>query len=313
MKRKPPAPAARATEDAQVLGQRLSHPDRVLFPRDGVTKLQLAEYFEAVGEYVLPHLKNRPLSILRNTHGSSPFFQKHFLKKSRGGLRVVEIPNAQKNSVYVVCDSVEGLIHLAQIGAVELHGWGAVMPKPTLADRLTFDLDAGAELPWARVREAALAIRKLMSDLGLASWVKTTGGKGVHVVVPLAGKLPAWDVAKDFTRDVSLFMERIAPSMFTSKTGEQNRRRKIFIDYLRNGFGATAVAAFSPRWRPRVPVSVPVEWDELDREIRGSHFNLSNVSQRMAKQRKDPWKGYWTCKQALTAQIISRLEVLNGT
>jgi bifunctional non-homologous end joining protein LigD len=223
---------------------------------------------------------------------------------------VVDIPNADKESAYVVCDSAEGLIHLAQDGAVELHSWGAVMPKPTHADRLTFDLDPGAELPWERVRDAAFAIRKLMQDLGLDSWVKTTGGKGVHVVVPLAGKRPEWDVAKQFSRDVSLFMERIAPTMFTSRTGEKNRRRKIFVDYLRNGFGATAVAAFSPRWRPRVPVSVPVDWDELDQEIRGSHFNLGNVPQRLARQRKDPWKGYWASKQTLTAKIIARLAEL---
>jgi bifunctional non-homologous end joining protein LigD len=305
-----PASKSGKSGDAAVLGQRLSHPDRVLFPHDGVTKLQLAEYFEAVGVYALPHLKNRPLSILRNTHGSTPFFQKHFLKKSGGGLRVVDIPNADKESAYVVCDSAEGLIHLAQDGAVELHSWGAVMPKPTHADRLTFDLDPGAELPWERVRDAAFAIRKLMQDLGLDSWVKTTGGKGVHVVVPLAGKRPEWDVAKQFSRDVSLFMERIAPTMFTSRTGEKNRRRKIFVDYLRNGFGATAVAAFSPRWRPRVPVSVPVDWDELDQEIRGSHFNLGNVPQRLARQRKDPWKGYWASKQTLTAKIIARLAEL---
>ncbi|MEO8062362.1 MAG: DNA ligase D [Pseudomonadota bacterium] len=286
----------------------LTHPDRVLFPHDGITKLELAEYFDAVGEQAMPHYRDRPLSILRNTHGSTPFFQKHFLKKSADGLRVVKIRNADKDPDFVVCDSPEGLLQLAQDGAVELHSWGALARKPTHADRLTFDLDPGAELPYPPLREAALAIRKLMKDFGLESWVKTTGGKGLHVVVPLAGTLPDWETAKEFTRGVSLFMEKLAPTMFTSKTGERNRKQKIFIDYLRNGFGATAVAAFSPRWRPGVGVSTPVGWSELDDDVRGTHFNLHNVPDRVAKLRQDPWAGYWICKQALTKAILKRMK-----
>ncbi len=294
-------------EAAQVAGMRLTHPDRVLFAHDGVTKLQLAEYFAAVGEAAMPHYRDRPLSILRNTHGSQPFFQKHFLEESSAGLRVVRIPNADKDPDFVVCDSPEGLLHLAQVGAVELHSWGAVMPRPTHADRLTLDLDPGADLPYAPVRDAALAIRKLLKDLGLESWVKTTGGKGLHVVVPLGKPRPDWDTAKDFARNITLFMERLAPTMFTSKTGEKNRKKKIFVDYLRNGFGATAVAAFSPRWRPGVGVSTPVAWEEIDRDIRGTHFNLHNVPDRLAKQRKDPWKDYWQASQALTGAMIKEM------
>jgi bifunctional non-homologous end joining protein LigD len=302
------AKSARAKGDeTQVAGARLTHPDRVLFPHDGITKLELAEYFAAVGEAAMPHYKDRPLSILRNTHGTTPFFQKHFLEQSAAGLRVVQIPNADKDPDFVVCDSPEGLLHLAQVGAVELHSWGAVMPKPTLADRLTFDLDPGADLPYPPLRDAANAIRKLMQELGLESWVKTTGGKGLHVVVPLTKPLPDWETAKAFSRNVTLFMERLAPTMFTSKTGEKNRKKKIFVDYLRNGFGATAVAAFSPRWRPGVGVSTPVGWEEIDQDIRGTHFDLRNVPDRVAKQRKDPWKGYWDAEQALTKAMIKEM------
>ena len=286
---------------------RLTHPERVLFPHDGITKQQLAEYFAAVGEHAMPHYLERPLSILRNTHGSKPFFQKHFLEESSAGLRVVQIPNADKDPDFVVCDSPEGLLHLAQVGAVELHSWGAVMPKPKQADRLTFDLDPGAELGYPPIREAALAVRKLLQDLGLESWVKTTGGKGLHIVAPLAAPRPDWDVAKEFSRSITLFMERLAPAQFTSKTGERNRKNKIFIDYLRNGFGATAVAAFSPRWRPGAGVSTPVSWDEIDEDIRGTHFNLHNVPARVAKQRKDPWQGYWKAKQVLTKAMIGKM------
>jgi len=301
-------PAARSKADeTQLSGMRLTHPDRVLYPHDGITKLQLAEYFAAVGEVAMPHYQNRPLSILRNTHGSKPFFQKHFLEQSGAGLRVVQIPNADKDPDFVVCDSPAGLLHLAQVGAVELHSWGAVMPRPTHADRLTFDLDPGADLDYAPLREAALAIRKLMQDFGLESWVKTTGGKGLHVVVPLGRPLPDWEKAKEFARGVTLFMERLAPTMFTSKSGERNRKRKIFVDYLRNAFGASAVAAYSPRWRAGVGVSTPVTWDEIDEDIRGTHFNIHNVPERVAKQRKDPWKDYWTSKQSLTRTMINQM------
>jgi bifunctional non-homologous end joining protein LigD len=289
------------------MGMRLTHPDRILFPHDGITKLQLAEYFAAIGEQALPHYKDRPLSILRNTHGTQPFFQKHFLEKSSSGLRIVQIPNADKDPDFVVCDSVEGLLHLAQVGAVELHSWGARMPRPTHADRLTLDLDPGADLAYPPLRDAALAIRKLLEDLGLASWVKTTGGKGLHVVVPLGRPLPDWDTAKEFARGITRFMEKLAPNMFTSKTGERNRKNKIFVDYLRNGFGATAVAAFSPRWRPGVGVSTPVSWDEIDDDIRGTHFNIHNVPDRIARQRKDPWSKYWDSNQPLTKRMIADL------
>jgi bifunctional non-homologous end joining protein LigD len=296
----------RASAEAPAPG-RLTHPDRVLFPHDGITKQQLAEYFTAVGEQAMPHYLERPLSILRNAHGSKPFFQKHFLEKSNAGLRVVKIPNADKDPDFVVCDSPEGLLHLAQVGAVELHSWGAVMPKPKQADRLTFDLDPGAELDYPPIREAALVVRKLLEELGLESWVKTTGGKGLHIVAPLAAPRPDWETAKEFSRSVTLFMERLAPAQFTSKTGERNRKNKIFIDYLRNGFGATAVAAFSPRWRPGVGVSTPVAWEEIDDDIRGTHFNLNNVPARVAKQRKDPWQGYWKARQALTKTMIREM------
>jgi bifunctional non-homologous end joining protein LigD len=306
-KGKPATGKAAKADDSGPMGMRLTHPDRILYPRDGITKLELAEYFAAVGEAAMPHYEDRPLSILRNTHGTQPFFQKHFLEKSSAGLRIVQIPNADKDPDFVVCDSVEGLLHLAQVGAVELHSWGARMPKPTLADRLTFDLDPGEGLPYAPLREAALAIRKLLSEHGLESWVKTTGGKGLHVVAPLTRPLPDWEAAKEFARGVTLFMERLAPKMFTSKTGERNRKGKIFIDYLRNGFGATAVAAFSPRWRPGVGVSTPVAWDEIDDDIRGTHFNLRNVPQRVRQQRKDPWKGYWDAKQSLTRTAIRKM------
>ena len=138
----------------------------------------------------------------------------------------------------------------------------------------------------------------------MKSWLKTTGGKGLHIVVPLGRPLPDWERAREFAHSVTLFMERLAPDKFTSRTGERNRKQKIFVDYLRNGFGATAIAAFSPRWRPGAGVSMPVSWDEIDDDIRGSHFNIRNVPDRIARQRKDPWADYWKTNQALPKKRI---------
>lgn len=300
-------PARKADESTQLGGQRLTHPDRVLFPRDAITKLQLAEYFAAVGEAAMPHLRGRPLSVLRNVYGPKPFFQKHFLDESSGGLRVVDIPNADKRPDYVVCDSPQGLLHLAQLGVVEIHSWGARMPRPHKADRITLDLDPGAGLPYAPLRDAALAIRKLLREQGLESWVKTTGGKGLHVVVPLTAPLPDWSTAKDFAFGITRYFERIAPQSFTSKTGERNRKGKIFIDYLRNQFGATAIASYSPRWRPGAGVSTPIAWEELDEDCRGTHFNIHNVPDRLARQRRDPWQGYFSVRQSLKKSILASL------
>jgi bifunctional non-homologous end joining protein LigD len=239
---------ARATprakdEPAQLGGMRLTHPERVLFPHDGVTKLQLAQYFAAVGEAAMPHYRERPLSILRNTHGSRPFFQKHYLEQSGAGLRVVKIPNADKDPDFVVCDSPEGLLHLAQVGAVELHSWGAVMPKPTQADRLTFDLDPGADLDYAPLRDAALAIRKLMQDLGLESWVKTTGGKGLHVVVPLSAPRPDWETARDSRATSRCSWSASRPRCSRPRPARRTARRR--------SSSTTCATASAPRPWPR--------------------------------------------------------------
>ena len=277
----------------------LTHPDRVLYPRDGITKRTLAEYFEAVGEAAMPHLARRPLAILRLASGAKPFFQKHFLAESTAGLAVVDIANAERNPRFVVVRAPAGLVQLAQMGAVELHGWGAVMPNPQRADRLTFDLDPGAGLAFPRLREAALAVRSLLRERGLESWVKTTGGNGLHVVAPLGNPRPDWAVAKAFSRSISVTLTKQRPSLFTAKSGERNRQGKVFADYLRNAFGATAVAAFSPRWRPGVGVSTPIDWDELEADVRAAHFNLRNVPRRLARRRLDPWSGYWTHRQSL--------------
>jgi bifunctional non-homologous end joining protein LigD len=252
-------------------------------------------------------LRARPLSLVRAT--SNPgrvFFQRHIGGKSVPGLTSVEIPSSDENP-YFVCSAQDSIPLLAQMGAVELHTWGSRMPHPELADRITFDLDPDPTLPWPRVREAATLLRDLLAGLGLACLLKTSGGMGLHVVVPLT-KGPTMSVAAAFSRRIAEHLGRVIPERFSSKRGAPNREGRIYVDWQRNQFAATTVAAYSPRNRPGVPVSVPIAWDELGaKDIRGPHFNLRNVAARVAAQ-GDAWAALPPVRQTLTRRVIDRLE-----
>jgi DNA primase len=235
----------------------------------------------------MPHYLQRPLSILRNTPRLAAILPEAFPRQSGAGLRVVKIPTADKDPDFVVCDSPEGLLHLAQVGRrrVAQLGRGDAEAHAGRPPHLRPRSRRRTRLP--PLRDAALAIRKLLEDLGLESWVKTTAARGC-TWSRRSRPRPDWDTAKDFALSITRFMERLAPTMFTSRTGERNRKRKIFVDYLRNWFRRDGVAAYSPRWRAGVGVSTPVTWDEIDADIRGYAFNIHNVPDRMARQRKRP-------------------------
>jgi bifunctional non-homologous end joining protein LigD len=285
----------------------LSNPQRVLYPADGVTKQQLASYYEAIAPVLWPHLKARPLSLVRATSGQGRvFFQRHIDGKNMPGLTPVTVPGSDEEP-YFVCSSLESIPLLAQIGAVELHTWGSRMPRPERADRMTFDLDPDPTLPWGQVREAATLVRELLDELGLRSLLKTSGGMGLHVVVPLV-RGPPLEVAAAFSRRVAEHLARLIPQRFSARRGAPNRKDKVYVDWQRNQFAATTVCAYSPRHRPGVPVSLPVDWDELGRkDIRGPVFNLRNVAARVA-ERGDAWADEPPLRQALTQRVIDRLE-----
>jgi bifunctional non-homologous end joining protein LigD len=302
--------AAAATAQRAAARARLTNPQRVLFPEDGVTKLELATYLDAVADQMLPHLENRPLSVLRVVGGGAPFFQKHFVNESTEGLEVTTIRTDSGSGRYVICNSRAGLLELAQLGVVEVHTWGACKSKPYAADRLTLDLDPDPLLRWTRVRDAAAALRALLADLDLVSFVKTSGGKGLHVVVPLTAPLPDWGLAKELAHDIARLMTKVAPETFTAQAGAKNRRGRIFVDYLRNALGASTVAAYSPRWRPGVPVSMPLSWEELCDAKRAPLLTLQNVPVRLAETSGDPWKSYYRTRQALTRARHGRLRKL---
>jgi bifunctional non-homologous end joining protein LigD len=299
--------ASASASPGRRLSVQLTHPQRVLYPADGVTKQQLAEYYEAIAPVLWPHLQQRPLSLVRATSAQGRvFFQRHVDGKEIPGLTPVEIPSSDEEP-YFVCSSQASIPLLAQMGAVELHTWGSRMPRPEHADRITFDLDPDPTLAWDRVREAATLVRELLQELGLRTLLKTSGGMGLHVVVPLA-RGPSFDVVATFSRRVAEHLARLIPQRFSARRGASNRQGKIYVDWQRNQFAATTVAAYSPRHRSGVPVSLPIDWDELGaKDIRAAYFNLRNVAARVA-ERGDAWAKEPALRQSLTQRVIERLD-----
>jgi len=295
-------------------GVRLTHPDKLLYPDDRITKLELASYYRGIAQWILPHITHRPLVLVRcpDGLGKESFYQKHPGIGTPEAFRQVPIKESNKTENYVLIDDVDGLISLAQISALEVHAWGSQEDKLERPDRLIFDLDPSPEVNWARVVESAREIRKFLEDLGLESFVKTTGGKGLHLVVPIERRHD-WDQAKAFCKAVADAIVAVAPKQYTSSMSKAARTNKIFLDYLRNGRGATAVVPFSPRARPGAPVSMPLGWDELSSEIRSDHFTIRTAMARLSKLAQDPWKELSVVRQSLSTPIktLKKLGVLS--
>ena len=283
-----------------VCGILISHPDKVLYPDQGITKRELAEYYEAVAEWMLPHMTNRPLSLLRCPEGTGGqcFFQKHPGPGAFPTLRRIPIREKSKTEDYLVVDDAAGLVALAQMGVLEIHAWGSRADHVENPDRLIFDLDPDPAVAWARVLQAARRVRELLEGLGLKSWVKTTGGKGLHVVVPIQPSV-AWSEAKMFCGVVAKRLVADDPDRYIATMSKAARKGKIFIDYLRNDRGATSVAPYSTRARENAPVSVPLAWDELTSRLKSDRFNIRNLRRRLDGLQGDPWKELLRCRQTL--------------
>lgn len=296
----PEAPAAAGP--VRVAGVAISHPGRVVWPDNGLTKADLARYYEQVGPWLLTQLVNRPLSLLRCPDGSAAecFFQRHMGKARPDGVEefIWETSSGSRRS-YLYVTSLEAVIGMVQRGVIEFHTWGATLPRADRADRITLDLDPAPDLAWERVVDGARLVHGLLTELGLESFVKTTGGKGLHLVVPLARRHP-WDEVKRFARAVAEHLAQTLPQQFTASMAKERRRGRIFIDYLRNDGGATAVAAFSVRARPGAPVSTPIRWDELTPALRPAEFDLRRIPSRLAGLADDPWAGYADTRYTLT-------------
>jgi bifunctional non-homologous end joining protein LigD len=300
--------ASKADETVEVAGVKLTHADRILYPEQGITKRELALYFEQIADWILPHVAGRPLTLVRCPEGQNKecFYQRHVADSAGEWIRPVPIKEKGQLVNYVAVDNLQGLIALVQMGVLELHTWGSTTDHIDRPDRLIFDLDPDPEIAWEPLKEAAQSLRAYLGDLGLASFVKTTGGKGLHVVVPLVPKID-WDTAKEFSKQIAQHMAHRAPDRYTATMSKAKRRGKIYIDYLRNAKTATAVAAYSSRARAGAPVSMPVRWDELGADIRGDHFNLRNTPERLSRLGEDPWHEYESARRAIRAALIKKL------
>ena len=293
----------------EVAGVKLTHPDRVLFRDQAITKLGLARYYEAVADWMVPHVADRPLSLVRCPEGErgACFYQKHAapgVPKQVKRVRIRESGGGPASYLYV--DDLPGIIALAQIGVLEIHPWGTRVERIERPDRLVLDLDPAPGLPWPRVVEAAEEARALLEGLGLVSFVKTTGGKGLHVVVPVRPEA-GWDALRALGEGIGAAMTRRAPDRYTINPLKAARRGRVFIDYLRNIRGATAVAAYSPRAKPGAPVSTPLAWSELSAKTDPAAFTVATVPRRLTALRKDPWADFFSVDQAITARTATAL------
>jgi bifunctional non-homologous end joining protein LigD len=298
------APAPARGGGVRFAGVRLSHPDRVLYPEEGITKLALAQYYERVKEWALPHLAHRALSLLRCPagHHKHCFYQKHLSAGVPDVVGRVAIVEKSVSGTYLVVEDLAGLVAMVQLGVLEIHPWGSTVDRLETPDRITFDFDPDEGLSWSAVTAAALEMRAALQRVGLESFVKTTGGKGLHVVVPVAPKL-GWDRVKEFARWVAERFVAEYPERFTANPAKRARAGRIFIDYLRNGRGATAIGAYSPRARPGAPVATPLFWEEVERGVRPSEFTVLTVPKRLARLNSDPWAGMATLRQAIGARV----------
>jgi bifunctional non-homologous end joining protein LigD len=287
--------------DASVAGVRLSHPARVLFPDNGFTKLDLAKFYEDIADWILPHLAGRPLTLVRCPQGDGKqcFFQKHATETTDQTVEHIAVPGA----TYMTASSLPSLIGMVQMGVLELHTWGSRDGHLQQPDRIIFDLDPAPGLAWRAIVEAAQLVRALLDEIGLASFVKTTGGKGLHVVAPIKPDKD-WERVKAFSKGLAEHLERELPDRFTASISKAKRGGRIFVDYLRNAAEATAVAAYSTRARPGAPVSVPVAWEELEGDLRSDTWNVGNLRERLAGLERDPWHDYESCRKALTAKML---------
>lgn len=294
----------------EISGVRLTHPGRILFPEQGITKRQLATYYEQVADLILPHIIERPLALLRcpQGHQKQCFFQKNYTESIVGPIdRVPLEEESGEQATYMAVSNLAGLIQLAQLGTLELHPWGCRVDRLDRPDRLIFDLDPGPRVEWPAVVSAAYEVRDRLREFGLVSFVKTSGGKGLHVLAPLERRA-GWDQVKSFAKGVANGMASRDPNHFVATASKKKRDGKIFVDYLRNSRGATNVAVYSTRARLGAPISTPIAWDDLEDVQAANEFNIDNIDQYLGSLVSDPWEGYFEVRQSVTKEMLAEVE-----
>ncbi|TLX56062.1 ATP-dependent DNA ligase [Stutzerimonas nosocomialis] len=309
--RKPASPRKPSkSSDSRPLvgGVGISHPERVIDSASGVTKKGLAEYYLSVAEHLLPQLARRPLSIVRAPEGvgGETFFQRHAGRLKMPHMRELDKSLDPEHARLMQADNITAVIEAVQMGTIEFHSWNARSDKVERPDRVIFDLDPDPELPWSAMVEATCMTLDLLERLGLRGFLKTSGGRGMHVMVPLARRHD-WTLAREFARGVAERLAAEAPERIVAKMGPQNRVGKIFVDYLRNQKGASTVAAYSVRARPGLPVSVPITREELGRIDGAAQWNVTNLAERLADLSSDPWTECGSLSQTIGQATLKAL------
>ena len=276
-----------------------------MYPGTGLSKVALARYYEAVAEWVVPHTEGRPLTVVRCPTGLSSgcFYMRHSNVWAPPALRRVRIQEKTKVGQYLIADTLPAIVSLVQMDVLEIHTWNSRAGSLETPDRLVFDIDPGPDVPWTELPRAARLVRRILSAFDLESFVKTTGGGGLHVVVPLVPKAD-WSDCLSFARGVADTIARHDPDRFTTRFAKAGREGRILIDYLRNNRTNTSIAAFSMRARPGAPVSVPLAWSEVTGRLRPARFTVRTVPRRVARLRRDPWADYWRVRQRLTPSMM---------
>ncbi|WP_217537821.1 DNA ligase D [Stenotrophomonas sp. GbtcB23] len=296
------APAKAKAPDRYADGVTISHPERVVFANARLTKGDVADYYRQMARWILPEVARRPLSLLRCPDGVDKpcFFQKHHGTGLGDAVEAIPLEQKSGREDYLYIEDTEGLLQLVQMNTLELHPWGASVDDPEHPDRLVFDLDPGEGVTWTAIKAAARDVRDRLQEIGLESFVRLSGGKGIHVVVPLTPKAD-WAQAKDFCESFAQAMAEHAPDRYVATMSKAKRTGVIFIDWLRNARGATSVCSWSLRARPSAGVAVPLRWEELGRITAADAFPLPKALQRAQKLKKDPWEGIDQVKQVLPA------------
>jgi len=303
-------PHAPSSED-RVAGVKLTHPARMLYPEAGVTKADLAHYYQDVAPFMLPHTEDRPLTLLRSPEGvtGKPFYVRHPGPWAPPELRQFDIVSGTESGLTMIADDEAALVALAQMNVLEIHTWNARVSDLERPDRMVFDLDPGPHIGWDAIVEGARKIREILQHFQLDSFVKTTGSKGLHVVVPLTPHA-GWKETLAFTHAIAQAVARAEPDRYSAGLAKAGREAKIFVDYLRNRRGATSVSIYSVRARPTASVSVPLAWEDLGPDIRSDEYHVTDRAQWLAKRRRDPWAGYSKVRQKLTAQDVAAAEAV---
>ena len=295
------AKAASAASQAPVVaGVRITHPDKLMFPRLGLTKLDIAKYYESVGKWMLPHVKGRPLTLVfcPTGVGEGCTYLRHTKVWGPKAIHRVRIREKTKVGEYMVVDTLEGLVSLAQMNVLEIHTWNSTVNHLEQPDRIVLDLDPGQHVTWPRVAAAAKQVRKLLLGAGLQSWVKTTGGRGLHLVVPIVPE-SNWEECLEFARAVAALIVEQNPALYTTDFRKAGRQDKILIDYLRNNRTNTSICAFAVRARDGAPVSMPIDWSDLKPSLKPERFSVGTAPNYLAKHGAGLWRDYRRSRQRL--------------